>query len=54
MSLNLSNTGKEKPKTKHIDLRYHLTKDYVAKQLIKLTHIPSKEIAEDSLTKALC
>lgn len=53
MALTLAKTGKRTPKSKHIDVCYQLTIDYVSKQMITYTHMPGKKIPADRLTKAL-
>ena len=40
-------------KTKHIDIRYHLVRDWIAKGTIELFHVDSKDNRADSFTKAL-
>lgn len=40
-------------RSKHIDVVYHLTRDYVEKGMIALRYIPSELIVADGLTKAL-
>jgi len=38
---------------KHIDIRHHFIRDLVNKKKIKLSHVPTSEMAADCLTKAL-
>ena len=40
-------------KTKHIDIRYHLVRDWIAKGTIELYHVDSKDNRADIFTKAL-
>ena len=40
-------------KTKHIDIRYHLVRDWIAKGTIELFHVDSKDNRSDIFTKAL-
>ena len=40
-------------RTKHIDIRYHVIRDYVEKELVLLVHIPTKQQLADILTKSL-
>jgi hypothetical protein len=39
--------------TKHIDVRYHFVRYYIAKKLIELFHVPTAENIADIFTKAL-
>lgn len=40
-------------RTKHIDLKYHFTRDYVSKGVVRLEYVPTGEQQADLLTKAL-
>lgn len=40
-------------RTKHIDIRYHMVRDWVAKGFFKLMHVPSVDNVADVFTKAL-
>ena len=40
-------------RTKHVDIKYHYTRDQVAANVIELKHCPSKEMIADALTKPL-
>ena len=40
-------------RTKHIDIRYHLIRDWIAKGTIELFHVDSKDNRADIFTKAL-
>lgn len=53
MALKLAETGKQTPKSKRIDVCYHLSKDYVSNQAIKFTRMPGTKIPADGLTQPL-
>lgn len=40
-------------KTKHIDIRYHFSRDMISKNLYKIEYIPANAIVADILTKPL-
>ena len=40
-------------KTKHVELRYHLVRDYVTRKLLKFQYIPTEENIADIFTKPL-
>lgn len=52
-AISLARDYKASAATKHIATAYHLTRDYVAKKLVKLEYIPSVQMVADGLTKAL-
>ncbi|KAK1860561.1 hypothetical protein I4F81_003149 [Pyropia yezoensis] len=41
------------PRTKHVDVCYHLIRDCVEKQQVVLAHVPTAEQLADGFTKAL-
>ena len=41
------------PRSKHIDVRYHITRDYLALGQISMNQVSSQEMAADGLTKVL-
>jgi len=41
------------PRSKHIDVRYHITRDYLALGQISINQVSSQEMAADGLTKVL-
>ena len=41
------------PKTKHIDISYHLTRDYIQKELVSLSFLATEKQPADMFTKAL-
>lgn len=53
MALTLANENKQTAKSKHIDVCYHITQDYIQKKWIHLTYLSGNEIPADGLTKAL-
>jgi hypothetical protein len=40
-------------RTKHIELRYHLVRDYYERKIISVQHVPTESNAADLLTKPL-
>ena len=40
-------------RTKHIDIRYHFTREAVEDNLVQLTYVPSEDMVADQLTKPL-
>jgi len=40
-------------KTKHVDIRYHLVRDYVRRGEVALEYVPTEDMAADGFTKAL-
>ena len=40
-------------RTKHIDVKYHMIRDWIAKKVIDLTWVASNENLADIFTKAL-
>jgi hypothetical protein len=40
-------------RTKHIHVRYHATRDYVKKKLVKIQYCPTEEMIADIMTKSL-
>jgi hypothetical protein len=52
-ALKVLDTGVIQAKTKHIDVKYHHTKDEISKGTVSFYYIPSTENPADILTKAL-
>lgn len=52
-ALKCTNGSAPTKKSKYIDIRYHLIKQYVKDNIIKPFYLKSKELAADLLTKAL-
>jgi hypothetical protein len=52
-TIKLSNNPTYHPRTKHIDLRYHIIRDYVADGQVALEYMPTEQMPADMLTKAL-
>ena len=40
-------------RTKHVELRYHLVRDYVTRNLMKFQYIPTEDNISDIFTKPL-
>ena len=49
----LSKNPKNHPRTKHIDVKYHYTRDLVERNIMEVIYIPTGEMLADALTKAL-
>lgn len=49
----LAQDFKMNARTKHIDVAYHLTRDYVAKNMVRMSYVPSEHMVADGMTKAL-
>ena len=49
----LTNNPVHHKRTKHIDVRYHYTRELVAAGQIALVYVPTQEQLADVLTKAL-
>ena len=47
------NDGLDHTRTKHMDLRYHMIRDNVKKQNVKIELCPTGEMVADALTKPL-
>jgi hypothetical protein len=45
--------GDKTPRTRHIDIRYHITREALATGAIKLKYIRTADMTADLLTKAL-
>jgi hypothetical protein len=52
-SIDLVTSEGHHERTKHVDIYYHYIKDAVKDGKIKLTHVPTAEMAADGLTKPL-
>ena len=52
-AISLSKYREVTPKTKHIDIAYHISQDYAETALIRFLYIPSEKIVEDEITKPL-
>ena len=49
----LSKNPKNHPRTKHIDVKYHYTRELVESDIIKVDYVPTSEMVADTLTKGL-
>lgn len=49
----LAKTDAYSARSKHIDIRYHFVRDYVASSVIDVKYISTDLMAADALTKAL-
>ena len=47
------NDGLDHSRTKHIDIRYHMIRDNVKKQHVKVEICPTQEMVADIMTKPL-
>lgn len=52
-AIALSEDGKMSVATKHIATCYHLVRDYVRKNLVRISYVPSAKMVADGMTKAL-
>lgn len=52
-SIKLAKTDAFKPRTKHIDIRYHHIRDKISEGVIAVKYLPTEEMTADILTKAL-
>jgi hypothetical protein len=52
-ALELANAPKMRPRTKHINVKYHHFRDHVKKKKIRITSVRSEDQVADYLTKAL-
>ena len=49
----LAKDPKDHSRTKHIDIKYHYTRELVAKKILQLEYVPTGEMIADTLTKSL-
>jgi hypothetical protein len=47
----LTQNNRTDPRTKHIDVKYHYTREQVANKNVVITHIPTADMVADMLTK---
>ena len=52
-AMALAKNPKDHPRTKHVDVKYHFTREVIEKKLIKVEYVPTGEMVADTLTKAL-
>lgn len=52
-ALELANTHKFRPRTKHLNTKFHHFRDYVRRKLISVHHVRSANMLADALTKPL-
>jgi hypothetical protein len=50
-TINLAHCNGYRPRTKHIDIRYHGIRDYISKELIEISYVNTNENTADMLTK---
>ena len=50
-AIHISENGNDKGRTKHMDVRYHLIRDLIKTQVIKLKYMPTESMIADILTK---
>lgn len=53
-AIKMINNYENTKRSKHIDIKVHFVKDIVAKKLISVSYVDTKENVADILTKALC
>lgn len=52
-TIKLAASDAFRPRTKHIDIRYHHLRDKIEKGLFEVEYLPTERMAADSLTKAV-
>ena len=52
-SISIAKDPKHSERTKHIDYRYHYTREAVETGRVRIEHLPSSQLLADALTKAL-
>ncbi|MBW0509220.1 hypothetical protein O181_048935 [Austropuccinia psidii MF-1] len=52
-AITISNEAQLNPNSKHIEVRFQYLRNLVRKNLLKVQHVPTNEMAADVLTKAL-
>lgn len=52
-AIKLGNCDGYRPRSKHIDIRYHYIRDIIQKGLIKVEFLETEKMVADSLTKAV-
>lgn len=52
-AISLSSNNAYKPRSKHIDIMYHHTRELVARKLIHVSYLPTESMTADLLTKAI-
>lgn len=50
-AINLGESEAYRPRTKHIDIRFHHLREKVEKRIIQLEYVATNEMVADSLTK---
>lgn len=49
----IANHNRSDSRTKHIDVKYHYTREQIKEKRIDLTHVPTGDMVADSLTKPI-
>ena len=52
-TITLAKAWKNNSATKHIDMGYHLTRDYCCKNVVSIAYVSTKTMLADCFTKAL-
>lgn len=52
-AINLGESEAFRPRTKHIDIRYHHIREKIEKKIIELEYVETEKMIADSLTKAV-
>ena len=52
-AMALARNPKDHPRSKHIDVKYHYTRQVIEKKIIAVEYVPTGEMVADTLTKAL-
>jgi hypothetical protein len=51
--ISLTENNRTDPRTKHIDTKYHYTREQVAKKIVKFKYVPTAKMVADALTKPI-
>ena len=52
-AIALAKNPKDHPRTKHVDVKYHYTREVIDKKIMQVDYIPTSDMVADALTKAL-
>lgn len=52
-AIKLAESDAFRPRTKHIDIKFHFVREYIENGIINIKYIPTKEMVADNLTKAV-
>ena len=52
-AIALAKNPKDHPRTKHVDVKYHYTRQVIERNIIRVEYIPTADMVADTLTKPL-